>query len=411
MSRTTYRLTQMLRLAAKEWRLLSRNPHGLAVLFLMPAIFVLVMSFTLKNTLIARVELPSIGWVLEDGSPAAAQWVREWLALHSGQRFASRDTLKAALKARRVESGVVVRAPWLGADGRPRAEQLEMWLGNRVQPAAAARLRAELSFSMLQAQMKMAAAEAGPFASILLGSATNSDLLSAEHSPAIRYLYEIESGRSLTAVQQSVPAWLIFGMFFVVIPIAGVLIQERNDGTLTRLATFGVTPGAVLGGKLVAFILLNWAQLVFMLLVGRWLVPLFGGDALHLEIVPGWFLLMVAATSAAAVSLALLIAAYTRSFDHAAALGGGMNVVLGAIAGVMVPRMLMPPTLQTISEWSPMGWALDGMQSVFLGDPDAAFILPRAGLLTGFAALCLFLSWWPLARTSRRTAVEKGSDL
>ena len=57
----------------------------------------------------------------------------------------------------------------------------------------------------------------------------------------------------MTAVQQSVPAWLIFGMFFVVIPIAGVLIQERNDGTLTRLATFGVSPGALLGGKLLAF--------------------------------------------------------------------------------------------------------------------------------------------------------------
>ena len=401
MPRTLHRLTQMLRLAAKEWRLLSRNPHGLAVLFLMPAIFVLVMSFTLKNTLIAHIELPSTGWVLEDRSAAAAQWLREWQARHGGTRFASRSALQAALKTRQVEAGVVVRAPWLGADGRPRAEQLELWLGNRVQPAAAARLRAELSLSTLQAQMKMAAAAAGPFASVLLGSAENTDLLSAEHAPAIRYLYEIESGRRLTAVQQSVPAWLIFGMFFVVIPIAGVLIQERNDGTLTRLATFGVSPGALLGGKLAAFMLLNWAQLGFMLLVGRWGVPLLGGDALQLNIAPGWFLLMVVATSAAAVSLALLIAAYTRNFDHAAALGGGLNVVLGAIAGVMVPRMLMPPALQTVSEWSPMGWALDGMQAVFLGEPDAAFILPRAGLLAGFAAVCLLASWWPLSRISR----------
>ena len=402
MSRATHRLTQVLRLAAKEWRLLSRNPHGLAVLFLMPAIFVLVMSFTLKNTLIVRIALPSTGWVLEDESPAAEQWVREWLARHGGQRFASRDALRMALKTRHIESGIVVRSPWVGADGRPRAEQLEMWLGNRVQPAAAARLRAELSFSMLQAQMKMAAAEAGPFASILLGASGNEDLLSAQHAPTIRYLYEIESGRSLTAVQQSVPAWLIFGMFFVVIPIAGVLIQERNDGTLTRLATFGVSPGVMLGGKLVAFTLLNWVQLVFMLLVGRWLVPLLGGDALQLDVAAGWFALMVVSTSAAAVSLALVIAAYTRSFDHAAALGSGVNVVLGAIAGVMVPRMLMPPALQTVSEWSPMGWSLDGMQSVFLGNPDSAFILPRVGLLAGFSALCFFLSWWSLVRTSRR---------
>ena len=90
------------------------------------------------------------------------------------------------------------------------------------------------------------------------------------------------------------------------------------------------------------------------------------------------------------------VAAYSRNFELAAALGGGINVLLAAIAGVMVPRMLMPPTLQTLSEWSPMGWALDVVQSVFLGDPDADFILPRVGLLFGFASVCLLLSWAPL---------------
>jgi ABC-2 type transport system permease protein len=143
---------------------------------------------------------------------------------------------------------------------------------------------------------------------------------------------------------------------------------------------------------------LNWIQLLFMLLVGRWLVPLLGGDALYLDLSFGWFVAMVFATSAAAVGLALLIAAYTRAFDHAAALGGGANVVLAAIAGIMVPRPLMPPGMQTLSEWSPMGWALDGMQVVFLGAPDAAQIVPKAALLLAFALACLMLSW----RTIRR---------
>jgi ABC-2 type transport system permease protein len=77
-------------------------------------------------------------------------------------------------------------------------------------------------------------------------------------------------------------------------------------------------------------------------------------------------------------------------------------VVLGAIAGVMVPRMLMPPGLQKLSESTPMGWALDGMQSVFLGDPTAAFIFPRAGLLLAFSAVCLLGCWWTLRRQARR---------
>lgn len=392
MSRLVHRRAQLLRLAAKEWRLLLRDPHGLAVLFVMPALFLLVMSFTLKNTLVETVELPTTGWVLEDVGPPARRWHQEWMqGRPGGQTFASRRELQAALKARQVEAGVIVKAPWLGQDGRPQMRQLELWLGNRVQPAAAARLRAELGFSILQAQMQIAAAEAGPFASVLLEGAASAESVPAPGSLTIRYLYELESGRRITAVQQSVPAWLIFGMFFVVIPISGVLIQERRDGTLARIATFGVGPGVVLGAKLVAFMLLNWVQLALMLAVGRWLVPLLGGDALQLDVALGWFLAIVVATSAAAVCLALLIASYSRNFEIAAALGGGINVLLAAIAGVMVPRMLMPPDLQTVSEWSPMGWALDGMQSVLLGDPAAEDMLPRIALLLAFAFACFLL--------------------
>jgi ABC-2 type transport system permease protein len=80
MSGQKQRLIQIVRLAAKEWRLLLRNPHGLAVLFVMPALFLLVMSFTLKNTLVESVDMPITGWVLEDTSPVALQWMREWMA-------------------------------------------------------------------------------------------------------------------------------------------------------------------------------------------------------------------------------------------------------------------------------------------------------------------------------------------
>jgi ABC-2 type transport system permease protein len=392
----------MLRLAAKEWRLLARNPHGLAVLFLMPALFVLVMSFTLKNTLLAHVDMPRTGWLVEDSHPAARAWSRDWMDRHGGQSYDCRSAIEDALNARVIEAAVVVRSHWLGDDGVPHAEQVDMWLGNRVQPAAAARLRAELVFSMLRVRMHMAAAEAGPFASVLLDSQSAPELLADGAGPQIRYLYELQSGRPMTAVQQSVPAWLVFGMFFVVIPVAGVLIQERNDGTLTRLAGFGVAPATVLAAKLLAFMLLNGVQLAFMLAVGCWVVPLLGGPALQLDIDYGWFALITLATSAAAVSLALLIAAYCRAFEHAAALGGGLNVVLGALAGIMVPRILMPAGLQTVSEWSPMGWALDGMQAVFLGAPQASEILPRAGLLLAFAAVCLCVAWWPIRHAERR---------
>lgn len=389
-------------IAGKEWRLLWRNPQALGSLFLMPAVFLLVMSFALKNSLITDdVALPVTAWVVEDPSPLAATWSNDWLQRQGGVRIETRAKLQEALRARRVEAGIVLREGWVDAHGQTRADHIELWLSNRIHPASAARLRAEVGASLLQLEVKGRVAAAGPFASLMLGNAASNDGAAAPAAIRIRYLYEIESGRKMTAVQQSVPAWLIFGMFFVVIPLAGVLIQERNDGTLARLVTYGVAPSAILGGKLFAFMALNWVQLLLMIVVGRWVVPALGGDALYLDLQFGWFLAMVFATSAAAVGMALLIAARTRSFDHAAALGGGANVVLAALAGIMVPRPLMPNAMQVVSEWSPMGWALDGMQAVFLGVPDAALIGPKLMWLLSFAAVCLLLSLRPLRELDR----------
>lgn len=123
-----------------------------------------------------------------------------------------------------------------------------------------------------------------------------------------------------------------------------------------------------------------------MLVVGRCLVPLLGGVELQLSLDLGWFLLMVLSTSVAAVGLALLIAARSKAFDQAAALGGGANVILGTLAGIMVPRQLMPVGMQTISEWSLMGWALDGMQAVSLAPRR------RADSAQGHVAHCLWRS-------------------
>lgn len=389
-----HKLQQIRRLFGKEWRLLSRNPHGLAVLFFMPAIFVLIMAFSLKDSLVTQIDMPMTGWMLENQTSVADRWKTDWQKEHGGYTYSSRADLRDALKRRDVQAGVIVLEGWLDSEGVPDSGQIEVWIDGRLHPAAASRLRTDLTFAVLAVRMKVVAAKSGAFASMLKNSVADIGSKPELNAPVMLYLDEIDSGRKMSAVQKSVPAWLVFGMFFVVIPIAGVLIQERNDGTFARLFTFGVSPGTMLGGKAITFMVLNWIQLALMLMVGRWLVPWLGGEALHLNIDPWWFLLMVSSTSAAAVSLALLVAAFSTTFDHAAALGGGLNVILGAIAGVMVPRALMPSGLQTISEWSPMGWALDGMQAVFLGVPDTTMMLTRSGLLLLFAMTCYLLALW-----------------
>ena len=130
--------------------------------FLMPGIFLLVMSFALKNTLTSEdIALPRTGWVIEEKSPLAANWSNDWIERKGGERFASRSSLLDALRARHVQAGVIVQDEWVDAKGTPRIERIELWLSNRIEPASAGRLRAEVTASMLQLQLKRRVAAAG----------------------------------------------------------------------------------------------------------------------------------------------------------------------------------------------------------------------------------------------------------
>ena len=100
-----------------------------------------------------------------------------------------------------------------------------------------------------------------------------------------------------TSVQQNVPAWTLFGMFFIVIPLAGTLIRERQEGTLTRLMTMPVSNVSLLLGKVFAYLVICLVQFVLMLLVGKFILPLLGTPVLELGTAP--LALLVVAVSAA----------------------------------------------------------------------------------------------------------------
>src|SRR5699024_9167767 len=116
----------------------------------------------------------------------------------------------------------------------------------------------------------------------------------------------------------------------------------------------------LLGGKLVPYVLLNLMQVGLMLLVGVFVVPWCGGGALTLG--QSWPALVVMAVTAsfAAVGYALLIANLVTSSEQATLFTGVANLLMAAIGGIMVPRFIMPHSLQVLSGYSPMAWGLDG---------------------------------------------------
>jgi ABC-2 type transport system permease protein len=210
---------------------------------------------------------------------------------------------------------------------------------------------------------------------------------------ALSYAYGTAKGGEMpSAVQQSVPGWLVFGVFFVVVPLSNTFIRERQLGTLRRLRSTNLGWHTVLLGKLIPYFAVNQLQVALMLAAGSWLVPLLGGEALRLG--GSWLALAVisASLSIAALGLALLIAVVSRTTEQATLLGSTGNILLAAIGGIMVPKFVMPETMRQIASFSPMSWGLEGFLDVMLRGGGIKAIAPEAAGLTALGLVAILLA-------------------
>ncbi len=195
-----------------------------------------------------------------------------------------------------------------------------------------------------------------------------------------------------TSVQQNVPAWTLFGMFFIVIPLAGTLIRERQEGTLTRLMTMPVSSGSLLLGKVVAHLLICMLQFVLMLAAGRFILPLFGTPVLELGTAPLALVLIAVSAALAACGYGILVGVVAKSYDQASIFGAVSIVIAAALGGVMVPVYVMPRLMQDLSIISPLGWGLEAFLDIFVRNGNIASIMPQVLPLLGFFSVCLAIA-------------------
>jgi ABC-2 type transport system permease protein len=196
-----------------------------------------------------------------------------------------------------------------------------------------------------------------------------------------------------TTVQQNVPAWALFGMFFIVVPLAGSLIQERNDMTLVRLLTMPVSYLTVATGKVSAYVLVCLLQFAIIAVVGKTVLPAMGTPVLYMGASPAGILLITLCAALAACGFGILLGTVARSFEQAAMSGSILIVIAAALGGILVPVYVMPKGIQQISAFSPMAWGLEGYLDLFVRNGSVADILPEATLLLAFFAASVLAAW------------------
>ena len=388
-------LTPLLALWRKESLALLRDKHGLAALFVMPAVFILVMSLALQDSL--KPSAVKLGYAIVDldqtpSSRAFTERLHRQLTLQDRGLLGDEDAARAALQAHRAEQRVsfvlVIPKGYAKVKDTPHLRLLaDAGAPGSVEIALRQQVLATLLTQRVQDVLER-----------LKGTPLEEYVkdVNVDQSPPLDTVAVNASARGLqalpSAVQQSVPAWLIFSMFFVVVPMSAIFITERQQGTLQRLRAMRTPYGLLLAGKLLPFLFINQIQALLMLAVGRWLVPALGGSALTLPDAPeqiAGLVVISLSVSVAAVCWALLIASLVGTSEQATVIGGIGNILMGAIGGIMAPKFLMPTAMQKLADISPMSWALDGFHEVLLRGGGAAAVAPEAGALLLFGAVAL----------------------
>lgn len=375
-------------LLKKEFTLIFRDLHALLVLFVMPVIFILIMSLALKNSYSNSVDTPLKVAISSSKNNKSIKTMIE--SLNKSNFFEAKyleiENKKETLYKQEYDFIIEIQRDYIE---RIKLNDDNFKVSIYSKPDISLQKIELLKNLISNASTKIILEDL-----MLAQKIDTKNVLDFEAKIQNNYIYKKDNFEiEPTSVQQSVPAWLVFSMFFILIPISNTFINEKNFGTIDRIRSINVSLFPILLGKIVPYYFINQIQVVFMILVGIYLVPLLGGDSLEIKGNIALIFLVSSALSFASISFALLIANISKTTEEATTIGGVSNIILAAIGGIMVPKFVMPKFMQDFSDYSPMSWGLESFLEVFVRGGSFNDISTYLYNMIVFAIICLLLAY------------------
>ena len=418
-------IRQIVAVSIKEFNVLRHDREALALLFIMPVFFILVMSLALEGVFATGTRArPLKILVVDEDRGAEAQKVIDALGKVEGIAIAnvlegeSLTLQKAKGRIARGEVGLALHFQHQFSEqikaGHAGADPLEPGLSLIVDPTLNYHLLSSLkgtiqgiverqallhklprlltqhaNYSGEQNQSEATAAgDAMQIRIEELITSLNPEIL--DQPAIVLSIIPLRDNQNLerpTSTEQNVPGYTIFGVFFIVLTLASSFIQEKNDGTFQRILTAPLSKTALIMGKLLPYYLINLIQITLMFAVGVIFFDLSLGN------LPA--LLMVSlALAAAANGLGLLVAAIGKTEAQVNGLAVLLAIILSALGGMMVPVFVMPGFMQTLAQFTPHAWALAGYHDVIIRGLGIREVLGETAVLFGFAGLFFLVALW-----------------
>lgn len=411
-------IRQLIAMTIKDLKVLFKDSGGIAVLFLMPAMFLFVMSNALAGSFTRNDRPIDVLMVNQDRGTVGAALVDSLtdgggfnVVTESNGALLTRETAEKLIVDQQYSIALIIPADFsehirsqFGAQS-PTPAPIELI----VDPATSEQMLGPVKGAVAGLAQQTAFTSLMPLGVDLMldsieqngGSipapmrdqlTANTDQTSALSGGRLVTLNQVQpAGMQVqqfpNTVQQNVPGWTLFGVFFIAQLVASSVLEEKKVGSFRRLLAAPMSRATMLLGKLLPYLILNLIQIALMFAVGVFLLPLTGLPRLELGRHPEGLILISVCASLAANGLGLLLAAIGKSAEQIGGLSSLLVVTLAALGGVMVPRFVMPDFMQTISLISPHAWALDAYQDILVRGYGVAQILPACGALLLFAAV------------------------
>jgi ABC-2 type transport system permease protein len=413
----------------KEWLILIRDVAGLIVLFVMPMIMVVILAvvqeFGWKD--ISKDPKVPVLFIDNDHDSLAAKIERGLAASHF---FQPQDSVEAKPVSEELARELVRKG--------------EYQLAIVIPEGSTIKVHQKIEFMILKLMSGLKMGEMNPFSDIENTDSVNIRLYldpaikpsfknavissMKEHSlkvesemifqsfndelgkmfpyfrmPELEYSETVmitetfpsgkEEKQMPNTTQHNVPAWTIFAMFFIVIPLTSSIIKEREEGSLIRLLTMPVSYFTVFMAKIGVYLIVCMIQFALMVLAGMYLLPLFNIPALEIGGKIFELILMAITSSLAALGFGIAVGTVARTHQQAAAFGSVSVVILAALGGLWVPTYLMPETMRIVATYSPLNWAHTGFYDIYLRGGSLPEIFPEILKLMIFFGVMITIAW------------------
>ncbi len=404
----------------KEFKLLSVDKTGITILFIMPVFLVFIMTLIQQQAyksmsqsgvpvLLVNRDRDSLGTAVERGF---SNFPVAQLTVDHGERYPNEDAIR-----KEITNGKYTVALYIPANATKILEQnveeimgrmfnkgqiannTKVDIGIIIDPTANKPMVIAITSRLKQylADVKtgvlfniMGSKIAGMMHAEIKGGMPQEDIFSYKENYAFR---DNRSSYQPDAVQHNIPAWAIFSIFFIVLPLGGGIINERSEGLFIRMRTLPGSYLSLLSGKLLAYFFIALIQFLLVILLGVYVLPLVGLPVLHIgsNIVP--LVLLTVVLALAAVGYGLFIGTLFDTPQQSAVFGGISVLIMSALGGIWVPMNIMPEVMQKISSCSPLNWALRGYYELFIKGGGWPAIQTEVIKLSVFFIVCLAISY------------------